>query len=462
VAVVLAAAAVGWTGNVLLVLVAAVPWLLLEGARRPKLSVLAGVAAVLATSTVAKVSAVESLQYLDEAGVAFVLAATVLAERPHRTPGLGRAVGWSLFGFTLMAVVSTLANPLAPGTAPLVGLIAYVKPFGLAWAASLCSWSDRDLRLLVRFMGGIVGVVLLGCLADQALGDTWREYLAVAGTGSQTRYGLTSLIGPFVHPGALAQVAALLALTAGAASSRPDSRWSRFAAIAMVAVAILSLRRKVLLGLVLGFAVLRATSRHAVAASLLVAAVVVPFVVAPLTPALTAVAQSARTEYLEPDPRDVPRILLYQDARNLAVAHFPLGVGLGRFASAPAATNYSAVYDELGYREIFGLRPRDNYLTDTFWPAVGGETGFGGLLAYLGALVLLVVRAGKRSRAPQWLRLGAVACAVEFFIESLASPNITAPPSYAIPFALLGVLCGWVGDADEDSDRAVLVGLQRA
>ena len=92
------------------------------------------------------------------------------------------------------------------------------------------------------------------------------------------------------------------------------------------------------------------------------------------------------------------RTVLTRDSFAVAAAHFPGGAGFGRFGSAVAATNYSPEYVARGYPDIWGLgRTAEDgrFLTDTEWPAIIGETGFFGALAF--ALGLAgIYRAGVR------------------------------------------------------------------
>jgi hypothetical protein len=138
------------------------------------------------------------------------------------------------------------------------------------------------------------------------------------------------------------------------------------------------------------------------------------------------------------------RLALYTGALQIAHDSLPFGVGFGRYASWISRTNYSDVYDQLNLSNIYGLsREHPEFITDTFWPQVLGETGLAGLLGYglflwsLGRqLVVSALRTSPRT-APVLLelRMGMAMILVQTLIESLASAVFNSP-SQVIPLML--------------------------
>ncbi|UPA31294.1 hypothetical protein L0P85_03950 [Terrisporobacter glycolicus] len=78
------------------------------------------------------------------------------------------------------------------------------------------------------------------------------------------------------------------------------------------------------------------------------------------------------------------RNILYSKSFIIAKDHFPLGAGLGTFASYISGEYYSPLYFKYGISNIYGLTS-DNfkYVADTFWPQVVSQFGFLGLLIFL-------------------------------------------------------------------------------
>lgn len=68
--------------------------------------------------------------------------------------------------------------------------------------------------------------------------------------------------------------------------------------------------------------------------------------------------------------------------------YFPIGVGFGKYGTWYAAINYSEYYIKYNMNTIYGLtRENSKYSTDTFWPAIIGETGIIGLGIYIALII---------------------------------------------------------------------------
>lgn len=78
------------------------------------------------------------------------------------------------------------------------------------------------------------------------------------------------------------------------------------------------------------------------------------------------------------------RNILYSKSLIIAKEHFPLGAGLGTFASYISGKYYSPLYYKYGISNIYGLTS-DNfkYVADTFWPQLLSQFGFLGILMFL-------------------------------------------------------------------------------
>ena len=160
-------------------------------------------------------------------------------------------------------------------------------------------------------------------------------------------------------------------------------------------------------------------------------------------PSLVGLTQSAVDEATD---SGTARVALYEASVRIAADHFPLGVGFGRYGSAPTRTDYSPVYYEYGLDRVRGLGP-DNpaYVGDTFWPRILGETGVGGLIALLVFVVLLgrdVWLAGQRRYRDPLVSafvLGAWMVFLQALVETLASSLFDAPPRAYLLFGALGV-----------------------
>jgi hypothetical protein len=124
------------------------------------------------------------------------------------------------------------------------------------------------------------------------------------------------------------------------------------------------------------------------------------------------------------------RARLYTTGEGIAQEDFPFGVGFGRFASYPSRLEYSPVYYQYNLASVYGLEPRGttNFIDDTSWPSVVGETGYGGLLIYLTGVVLMIIALIGRLRTVssglKWVPLAALCMLAAIIIDSLGEATL--------------------------------------
>ncbi len=123
------------------------------------------------------------------------------------------------------------------------------------------------------------------------------------------------------------------------------------------------------------------------------------------------------------------RARLYTTGEQIAIDNFPLGAGFGRFASYASRIYYSPVYYQYELNSVFGLsRKFPNFIDDTSWPAVIGETGLAGFLVYLVGIVLLIGaiigRLRKTAAEWKWVPLSALCAMAAILIDSLGEATL--------------------------------------
>lgn len=91
--------------------------------------------------------------------------------------------------------------------------------------------------------------------------------------------------------------------------------------------------------------------------------------------------------YVEGFQEDAERMVrpeTYKTGLLIMKDYFPFGSGLGTFASAAAAKEYSPLYYKYKIDDIWGLTPENPmFLADTFYPIVYSQFGFFGALMFL-------------------------------------------------------------------------------
>jgi O-antigen ligase len=156
-------------------------------------------------------------------------------------------------------------------------------------------------------------------------------------------------------------------------------------------------------------------------------------------------------EAVDADATLPARGALYVGSVEIAADRFPLGAGLGRYASWMSRIECSPLYEEYGLDAIRGLDCENPiYTTDTFWPQILGEFGAIGLAAYIAFLVAVLYRLWRESGRPEGgalriLRLGAGMVLVQALVESAANAMFHSPPRVYLLFLVVGAVMsiGW-------------------
>lgn len=103
--------------------------------------------------------------------------------------------------------------------------------------------------------------------------------------------------------------------------------------------------------------------------------------------------------------------------------YFPCGAGFGTFATDVASTYYSPLYYRYGMQYVYGLSPDDpKFSHDSYWPAIMGQFGFIGLVAFCILIYLFLKDIVTLSKSNKTLKMVCVFFCVTQLISSLASP----------------------------------------
>lgn len=448
-AVVAPIAAVATFGGAVLLLVAVVA---------PRTTVGLAVLAALFVRPLMHLVPVAQLSYLDEAMVllcAFVLPLRRIAGKRALRVFPGQ---WWFAGFVVAGLLSGLLLGVAPDIF-LTGAVVMGKGLVLAWAVAQVDWEERHLRAAARAGTVLVVLCVAATAANFVLEDPWNAFMASDENAVQARGALPSLVGPFSHPIDLGQFMTLsaIAITAWRAAVRKGPL--TFALMIATAVgAVLSARRTAVGSLVAAWLWVKVVTRSK--GALLAVAVCAPIAAVLLATPITAVVNETYQEYLDPNAAtSAARTVLTLGSFDVAASHFPLGAGFGRYGSATAAETYSPEYVERGFSEVWGLGrglEDGRFLTDTEWPAIIGESGFLGAIAFVAGLVAIYLAArglwlSSRPAPVRWAGLVTIGWMVACLVQSVATVTFTGPPVFGPFFALVGIVAAL---SDAGSDRS--------
>lgn len=412
----------------------------------PKSLVATTLLCVLIVRTFSHLLKVDQVSNLDDALVLLTVFRAIvqrLSPKPkHATasfPG-----GIAFFAFGALGLLSILPHqPLDLAFIFSGGFLA-TKAILFGWAVAQFDWSPADIRKLAR-VGSIVITLIIGATVINAVTPAaWSSVFSVNGSPIY-RYGLPSLIGPFIHPFDLAFAMSMAAVAIMA--YRKYIAKSRFSTVLLIGSSIatfLSFRRKDLLGLVASMIVLAQRFRwNGVLISVFLC---FPLALILAWPEITNQFQSINDSYLTVESSEA-RTVLSLGALRLSQEYFPLGAGFGRYASRTAAVEYSGEYYKLGFQSVYGLGPgvgQGAFLTDTSWPAILGESGFFGALCFVFALLLILIRAMKWEKSGvspemKWIGATTLGWLILTIFQSTGAAVFTSPPMFAFFLGIVGL-----------------------
>ncbi|WP_207453798.1 hypothetical protein [Desertivibrio insolitus] len=409
---------------------------------RPKLLVAIALVAVLFVRTLTHLTGLQQVDVLDDALVVLCVISGLIV-RIRR----GRAAHYPGFGFfCAFAVAGALSGVLHPEldlTVLASGVFLATKGILFGWAVAQLDWTEYDVIRSFRTGAVVVAVILGCCIANAVAPEAWAATFSPQG-GIIYRYGLPSLMGPFVHPFDLAFVASMAGIAVLAYRmhiGRGALSMILFVGTALATIG--SFRRKDSLGLLVSSGVLAAVSRNA--KWLTVAFVALPIVILLAWDELLEEAQALSSAYFTVDSREA-RTVLTLGAYTVAGDYFPFGAGFGRYGSRTAAVNYSNEYLRLGFHTVHGLgftEGTGNFLTDTSWPAILGEAGVFGAAFFVLGLLAMARRAWRwralDSPAARLLGTTGIGWIILTLFQSLGAAVFTAPPGFAFLFGLVGI-----------------------
>lgn len=391
-------------GTLILLALPASCLILLVALRFPKTFLLWGVWLVVFADTLEWLTGILQFTYLDEALIAVVCVLNPAMRLVNHRKLVVLPGTWWLVLFLVAGILGNLVDNTPLHIAALGALLA-VKGFLLAFAAAQLDWSEADVRRAAIQLALIAALCALAGFLNLVFPQDWAAVFSPSGSLDH-RGGVASLIGPFVHPGVFATIMGLSAIALLAYRRRvKKSRVTALLLISTSMVSVLAMRRRLWVALAGSIALLMARTSSR-ATSVLASIVVIPILALLGWDILAPFVDQVATEYFsESASTSAARTAMTFGAFRVAGSGVLIGAGFGRFGTWPAAYFYSPRYEEYSFQLIYGLAPLEyggpNWLTDTFWPAVLGETGWLGTAAFICVIVSIWRMFSRLDREPE-------------------------------------------------------------
>lgn len=382
------------------------------------------------------------LQNGDEIVLAAILLSTLgLAVARDRRPRLRPWLLW--YGvFIAAACVSIVMHGSGWGPG-ILGLFLVSKGFIFAFVLEQVDWTEDEAQRWLRVLLWGIVAVLLFAIPDALFPEQFREVFGFRHP-VEYRAGIPSIVSVLGHAGGygwIMGVGALLAIAMLLSGRSP--RWGLLFMLFLVA-SFLSMRRKPILALIVSVIIVaaglsgRLNRRQVVGAAALLIVLAVPILIVAMPVLIEGFIGYLGAEAFETQARTV----LYAGAVELARDNFPFGVGVGRYGSYGSVVDYSPVYYQMGMNRVYGMSPDySEFIQDTFWPQILGETGVIGLIGYGGALLSITAAAwgaARRSTSTklQPLLLLGILISFETLFESSAAPAYSVPMQAGLSIGL--------------------------
>lgn len=425
----------------------------------PKATAALAVIVTLLNQTVVQLSGLSRASLLDEVAVVlcsvfFVMWRVTSGQRLRRLPG----APW--FGlYVISGAISSIIHGVSPGLA-IVGCFLFLKGPILAFGFAQLDWTPNDVRRVCKIGAVGLGIVLFLAFLNALAPTAWSARIALEGVNMTIRVaGFPNLIGPFTHPGDLGQICALgvAAVVAYRAVVRTGV-WSAVLLAGAAAGTLFTWRRKALAAMIASALAARLLVVRKRVATSVAALLTAPVLILVLWSPLETIAEATYDDYIV-GAGNAARTVFYVDSLRIAINEAPFGAGFSRYGSYLAGVYYSPEYEARNYSSVWGLGPEKageaSFLTDTFWPAILGETGFFGLVGYAAALFVIArsaLRLYRRSVDPyvRWLSVVLWAWSVEFLLESVASQVYNSPPGFALLFGVAGMVSALQARAEQE------------
>lgn len=376
----------------------------------------------------------------------------------------------------LMGVISSLVAHVPLGTwLPALALAS--KAIAFFYVVLWSRFVSREIAAAMR-VTVVIGVIVMALgLVEMFVPATFQSLF---GLSEYIRFRNEDLVvkSLFAHPGLFGYFTALAALIAYA-NYLTSKRWRWLAAGLFISLGpFLSARRRAILALGGGLFAAFVESRRWIGDArtwlrswVPVAAGVAVLLVVFMSGLSAGIGKAIDrygldsgitfpgTQPLLPGDTDNPqaRVALYTNSVEIGRDYFPLGAGLGRYGSWMSREHYSPLYYKYGLSDLRGLAPARPATatrparvaapsaTDTFWPAILGEMGIIGLIAYIGffaSLGYMLWREALQRDDPvlHTFRLAAGMIFAQAILESVASSMFYSPPRVYLFYVVVGIV----------------------
>ena len=337
--------------------------------------------------------------------------------------------------FSILGIISCYINSSFNLKNVILSNFISIKFWLLVFSIINLNFKEKTLNNIKDSLEFLGFVVASFAIVNLVLQDKYYSLLPIS---PMYRFGIISVNSLFGHPGRYGWF--MLFMTIYYFSQYKINNKKEFLSrmIVFAVLSLLSLRTKVIIGLVMILLVDFFVNRKFRFNFKKIFIVI--FITGLLLFSFKNVIKNTYKLYFNDNEKEA-RVVLNKQSIYIMKRYFPFGVGFGKYGSYLAKVNYSEYYYLYGFYKIYGLKPqKSNYATDTFWPAIIGETGFLGLVLYIG-IMLYLLNYLKKSYLYNKTIFGIFGflAYIQSICESLGEPSFNSPPQNVFLAIVVGL-----------------------
>ena len=383
------------------------------------------------------------LGYLDELIIImFLLLAIINFIKTNKIKRFNLKLSLMTISFIIIGTLSCYINSNCIFKNTLMSCFLSVKFWILLLSISSFDINESTIKKYYKALFVLEKIVLIFALINLFSLGLYKSIFPVSHTNY--RFGIISVCSIFNHPGKYGWFMFFCALAHFSIYKNDNNKKELTRTIISIIACLFSLRTKVIMSIFICFVcyalyinreTLQKQLKKIIAIAILGTCLLIPF---------KDIIQKTYTLYFTDAEGYSVRQALMDNSIKIVKDYFPIGVGFGKYGTWYAAQNYSEYYYKYNMNRMYGLT-EDNttYGTDTFWPAIFGETGLVGSIIYIGMIILILKKLKKInsdiSEYNSAISIFAIMSLVQIIIESFGSSSFNAPPDYYFVATTIGL-----------------------
>lgn len=312
----------------------------------------------------------------------------------------------------------------------------------LVLTVSLFSVSESNIKKYYKALFILEKIVILFAIINIVSLNTYQNMFPLSHI--TYRFNIIAVCSIFNHPGKYGWFMLFCALAHFSIYKKDNNKSDLYKTLIAIVACLLSLRTKVIMSIIGCFAcyaiyVNRVTLKMRIKRIIIVSGLslllLIPF---------KGIVYNTYVLYFTDSEGYSVRQALLDNSIQIMKDYFPIGVGFGKYGTWYASQVYSEYYYKYGMNHMYGLtQDNTSYATDTFWPAIFGETGISGSIIYILMIILLFKQLNKINKDSNKLNndiaLFSLLVLLQLLIESFGSASFNGPPEYFFSAVTIGL-----------------------